>query len=164
MKTKAILLATLLTLGTALHSSAQQPIRSSRASTQTPQDPVNKIRQREPNTQTVTLLPDLTVTGIYYEMASTLRVRVMNQGNGNAKACHLALILLKNDSPTSPSIRVWTITIPPLKAHKGYSTTISIAPFTYADHAFLARIDRSDEVKELDESNNDRFDDSKVIH
>ncbi|HKC62176.1 MAG TPA: CARDB domain-containing protein [Pyrinomonadaceae bacterium] len=164
MKTKAILLATLLTLGIASKSSAQQPIRGARNNASAPQNPNDKIGRREPNTQTVTLLPDLTVTGIYYEKASTLRVRVMNQGNGDAKACYLALILLKNDSPTSPSVKVWTITIPPLKAHKGYSTTISISPFTFTDHAFLARIDRSDQVKESDESNNDRFDDSKVIH
>ena len=165
MKTRAILLATLLTLGIASHSSAQQPIRGARNNAPTPQNPDNKIGQREPNTQTVTLLPDLTVTGIYYETkVSALRVRVMNQGNGDAKACHLALILLKSDGPSSPPIRVWTITIPPLKAHKGYSTTIDISPFTFVDHAFLARIDRSDEVKESDESNNDRFDDSRVIH
>ena len=50
------------------------------------------------------------------------------------------------------------------KAHKGYWAAINIAPFTSSDRAFLARVDRSDQVKESNESNNDRLDNSRVIH
>ena len=164
MRAKMTLLATLLILGISFEPLAQQPIRGSRSNVPTPQNPDGRIRQGKPNTQTVAVLPDLVVTGIYYDQASKLSVRVLNQGNGNAKSCHLALMILKDAGPASAPQKVWTVTIPPLKARKEYSATISIAPFTYADSAFRARIDRSDEVKELDESNNDRFDNSKVIH
>ena len=36
--------------------------------------------------------------------------------------------------------------------------------FRVTKDLFRALVERSDEVKESDESNNDRFDDSKVIH
>ena len=158
------LLVTLLILGSSFEPLAQQPIRGVRSNVPTPQNPDGRIRQGKPNPQTVAVLPDLIVTGIYYEQASKLRVRILNQGNADAKSCYLALMILKENGPASAPQKVWTVAIPPLKAHKEYSATISIAPFTYADHAFRARIDRSDDVKESDESNNDRFDNSKVIH
>lgn len=159
MKNKAIALAAVLFLGISIHALAQQPIRNSRADAFTQQ---NTNRMPKPNPQPA-VQPDLVVTNIYYNEASSLRVRVMNQGNGNAKACHLALMILKGNGPGSAADKVWTVTVPALKAHKSYLATFSISPFKYSDRAFLARVDRSDEVKESDESNNDRFDSSKVI-
>jgi hypothetical protein len=164
MRAKMTLLATLLIFGISFELLAQQPVRGSRPNVPTQQNPDGRIKQGNPSTQTVAVLPDLVATGIYYEQANKLRVRILNQGNGDAKSCYLALMILKENGPASAPQKVWSVAIPPLKAHKGYSAIISIAPFTYADHAFLARIDRSDVVKESDESNNDRFDNSKVIH
>jgi subtilase family serine protease len=160
MKNKAIALAAVLFLGISIHALAQQPIRSSSASA-TAQSNVNRM-QKKPNTETA-VLPDLVVTEISYDQTGSVRVQVMNEGNGNAKASHLALMIMKGSGPASGADKIWTVAVPVLKAHTGYSATFNISPFKYADRAFLARIDRSDEVKESDESNNDRFDSSRVI-
>lgn len=162
MKSKMTLLALFLLIGT--NAFAQQPIRGAKPNGSSPQNPNTDTRKKEPNTQTVAIEPDLVVTDISYEKANAVRVRVLNQGNGEAKPCYLALMVMKENSPNSSPLRVWSVPVPALKARKGYSTTINIAPFMFVDHAFLARVDRSDQVKESDESNNDRFDNSKVIH
>lgn len=158
------LLATLLILGISFEPRAQQPVRGSKANAPTQQNRDGRVGQRNPDTRKIAVLPDLVVEGINYDQASTVHVSVMNQGNGNAKSCHLALMILKDNGPASAPQKVFTVAVPPLKAHKGYSATFIIAPFTFADRAFLALVDRSDEVKESDESNNKRFDNSKVIH
>jgi CARDB protein len=156
---RMIVFTSLLLLGIASQTFAQQPIRDRKVTGSTDQS------RQGPNTQ-VAVLPDLVVTGIEYDekSGSTIHVHVRNQGNGNAKACYLALMALKSNSQNSGPAKVWSVEIPALGAQKSFSTTIHISPFTYADRAFLARIDRSDQVKESDESNNDRFDNSKVIH
>jgi subtilase family serine protease len=159
MKKKAIVLASVLLLSTCVLALAQQPVRTSRADASSQQ---NSNRMPKPNPQTV-VLPDLVVTEISYDKTGAVVVQVMNQGNANAKASHLALMIMKGNGPASGHDKVWTVAVPALKAHKGYSATFNISPFKYADRAFLARIDRSDEVKESDESNNDRFDSSRVI-
>jgi subtilase family serine protease len=156
MKSKTILLASILLLGIAIYSPAQQPIRAAKAEGQ------NTGRMPRPNTQTA-VLPDLVVTEISYDKTGAVIVQVMNQGNANAKTSHLALMIMKGNGPASGHGKVWTVTVPALKAHQSYSATFNISPFKFADHAFTARVDRSDEVKESDESNNDRFDASRVI-
>jgi subtilase family serine protease len=160
MKNKAIVLASVLFLGISAYALAQQPIRSSKASASA-QTNANRM-QRKPNTE-VAVLPDLVVKEISYDQTGSVRVQVMNEGSANAKANHLALMIMKGYGPASGTDKVWTVTVPALKAHKGYWARFNISPFRYADRAFLARVDRSDEVKESDESNNDRFDSSKVI-
>ena len=161
MKSRMIVLSILLA-GFTQSVLAQQPLRGSRPNS-SQQSANTQLPQKQPNTQ-VAVLPDLVVTAFDYQKASTIRVQVMNEGSANSKACYLVLMVLKGTTPGSESEKVVNVAIPPLKAHKGYWTTINIAPFTYADHAFLARVDRSDQVKESNESNNDRFDNSKVIH
>lgn len=159
MKNKAIVLASVLLLGIFVHALAQQPVRTSRDDASSQQ---NANRMPKPNTQTA-VLPDLVVTEISYDKTGAVLVQVMNQGNAKANPSHLALMIMKGNGPASGADKVWTVAVPALKAHKGYSATFNISPFKYADRAFLARIDRSDEVKESDESNNDRFDSSRVI-
>ena len=159
MKNKAIVLASVLLLGIFVHALAQQPVRTSRTDASSQQ---NANRMPKPNTQTA-VLPDLVVTEISYDKTGAVLVQVMNQGNAKANASHLALMIMKGYGPASGADKVWTVAVPALKAHKGYSATFNISPFRFADRAFTARVDRSDEVKESDESNNDRFDSSRVI-
>ena len=159
MKNKAIVLAAVLFLGISIHAPAQQPIRSSKSDASAQQ---NANRMPKPNTDTA-VLPDLVVTNIYYNQTGTVSVRVLNQGGAKANGCHLALMIMTGYGPGSGADKVWTVAVPALKAHKAYLATFNISPFKYTDRAFLARVDRSDEVKESDESNNDRFDSSKVI-
>ena len=75
----------------------------------------------------------------------------------------LALMIMKGNGPASGHEKVWTVSVPALKVHKSYVATFHISPFKYADRAFTAVVDRSDEVKESDESNNERFDSTRVI-
>ena len=161
MKSKMIVLSILLA-GFAQNVLAQQIVRGSRPTSS--QEKANTpLPQKRPNTD-VAVLPDLVVTSFDYPKPNTIRVQVMNEGGANSKPCFLALMVLKSDSISSDSDKVFSVAIPSLKAHKGYWATINIAPFTSTDRAFLARVDRSDQVKESNESNNDRFDNSKVIH
>jgi subtilase family serine protease len=160
MKNRAIILASVLFLGVAVHALAQQPIRNSTADAFTQQN-TNRM-PKKPNTD-VAVFPDLVVTNIYYNQTGTVSVRVLNQGSAKANGCHLALMIMKGNGPGSPADKVWTVAVPGLRVNKAYVATFSISPFKYSDRAFLARVDRSDEVKESDESNNDRFDSSKVI-
>jgi hypothetical protein len=111
----------------------------------------------------LTALPDLIVTGITYEANNKVRVRVLNQGKGSSARCYLALMMLSGGGPASAPQKVWTIEVPPLAAGKGFSMPISIRPKSWVDAAFKARVDRSDSVREIDESNNDLFNDSKVV-
>ncbi len=159
MKMKATVLASVFLLGIFALVSAQQPIRTSRTDASSQQ---NANRMPKPNPQTA-VLADLIVTEISYDKTGAVLVQVMNQGNANAKASHLALMIMKGNGPASGHGKVWTVAVPALKAHQSYSATFNISPFKFADHAFTARADRSDEVKESDESNNDRFDNSRVI-
>jgi len=160
MNNKAIALAAVLFLGISIHALAQQPIRGSRSNASAQQN-ANRM-PKKPNTD-IAVFPDLVVTNIYYNQTGTVSVRVLNQGSANANGCHLALMIMKGYGQASGAEKVWTLAVPALKAHKEYLATFRISPFKYADRAFLARVDRSDEVKESDESNNDRFDSSKVI-
>jgi subtilase family serine protease len=160
MKNRAIILASVLFLGIAVHALAQQPIGSSKSHALAQQN-ANRM-PKKPNTD-VAVFPDLVVTNIYYNQTGTVSVRVLNQGSAKANGCHLALMIMNGNGPGSAAEKVWTVTVPALKGHKSYLATFSISPFKYSDRAFLARVDRSDEVKESDESNNDRFDSSKVI-
>ena len=115
------------------------------------------------DTGRIVALPDLVVTGIYYEANNNVRVRVLNQGKGASAKCYLALMMLSGGGPASAPQKVWTIEIPALAPGKGYSMPISIAPKTWVDAAFKALVDRSDTVREANESNNDRFDNSRVV-
>ena len=161
MKSQRTLVLISLTLGVIWTAFAQQPYRGAKTNRDAA---TNTTQQRNPKTETVPMLPDLVVTAIDYDKASSVTVHVTNQGNGTAKSCYLALMLLSADSPESKPTKTWSVAIPALKAKKAYTATVSIAPYTFVDRAFLARIDRSDQVKESDESNNDRFDHSKVLH
>jgi subtilase family serine protease len=160
MKNKAIALAAVLFLGISIHALAQQPIRGSKSNAFAQQN-ANRM-PKKPNTE-VAVFPDLVVTNIYYNQTGTVSVRVLNQGSAKANGCHLALMIMKGYGQASGAEKVWTLAVPALNAHKEYLATFRISPLKYADRAFLARVDRSDEVKESDESNNDRFDSSKVI-
>ena len=115
-----------------------------------------------PNAKVIAL-PDLVVTGISYEANNKVRVRVLNQGKGSSGKCYLALMMLSGGGPASAPQKVWTIEIPPLAAGKGFSMPISIAPKTWVDVAFKALVDRSDNVRETNETNNELFNNSKVV-
>ena len=100
--------------------------------------------------------PDLIVKQILFEQPpSSIRVRVINQGTAPSASCHLALqSLVGSDSSLPTQQRVWTISIPPLEAGKGFSQLIDVAPLTQANGPWRATIDRSNEVIESDETNN----------
>jgi hypothetical protein len=100
--------------------------------------------------------PDLTVKQILFEQSpSSIRVRVLNQGTATSASCHLALqSLVGSDSSLGTQQRVWTISVPPLEAGKGFSQPIDVAPLTQANGPWRATIDRSNQVAESNETNN----------
>lgn len=150
MKIKHLTLALLLLLiGVACQQQAQAQV--------TP--PPN--RRNPPPTANV--MPDLVVLGITYEAGNKIRVRVMNQGQGPAGACSVALMKLAGGGPGSAAQKTWTMNVPALDGGKGFSNTISIGPETYSDAAFKARVDNVNAVKETNEGNNEMFDNSKVV-
>lgn len=100
-------------------------------------------------------LPDLFVKEIVFESEpSVIRVRVMNQG-GASSACHLALMSMLGEDASLGAKRVWTIEIPALEAGKGFSNTIDVSPLKHPNGPWRAVVDRSNVVKESNESNND---------
>lgn len=106
--------------------------------------------------QAINNLPDLVVKEIIFEPApEKIRVRVMNQGTGASSACYLALMsMISSDASLSTKQRTWTIEIPALQAGKGFSNTIDVSPLTQAHGPWMAVVDRSNTVKEKNESNN----------
>lgn len=100
--------------------------------------------------------PDLIVSEIAFDPSpSKIRVRVLNQGNGESESCYLALQTLVGDDPSlTTKQRVWTIQIPALAAGKGFSSTIDVAPLAQTNGPWRATIDRSNTVVESNESNN----------
>ena len=100
-------------------------------------------------------LPDLVVEKISYEQEPhTIRVRVVNKGNGPSTICHLALMSMVGDNASLGTKRVWSIEIPALQSKKEFSDTISVAPLTQNNGPWKAVIDRSNKVKESNEANN----------
>jgi CARDB len=101
-------------------------------------------------------LPDLVVKEITFESApDQIRVRVMNQGGTASANCHLALMSMAGDDASlGTKQRVWTIAIPALQPGKGFSNTIVVAPLNQSNGPWKALVDRSDSVKESNESNN----------
>jgi hypothetical protein len=100
-------------------------------------------------------VPDLIVKEIVFDSTpNKIRVRVMNEGTGAASQCYLALVSgLGNDSSLGTK-RTWTIEIPELQAGKGFSNTIDVWPLTHSHGPWRAVVDRSNTVKESNESNN----------
>lgn len=109
-----------------------------------------------PPVATRTGLPDLVVKEISFESTpDKIRVRVMNQGGTPSASCHLALMsMVGDDTSLGTKQRVWTIAIPALEPGKGFSNTIVVAPLTQSNGPWKALVDRSDSVKESNESNN----------
>ena len=101
-------------------------------------------------------LPDLIVNDIIFETPTKVRVSVLNQGKGGSSSCYLALITEVKDAAITTKQRVWTIEIPALAAGKEFSNTIDVAPLTFSQGPWRALVDRSNTVKESDESNNQR--------
>ena len=101
--------------------------------------------------------PDLVVKEIGFEpqSASTIRVRVFNQGTVASSSCHLALQSLAGADASLPTKqRVWTIPIPALEAGKGISNVIDVSPLAQSNGPWRATIDRSNVVAESNEGNN----------
>lgn len=153
MKFKPIVMAVFLVI---LGTIAQKQMQ---AQTQVGENPRSKVETG----RKMMALPDLVIKEILYEADNKIRVRVMNQGKGSSAACYLALIKLSGGGPASPTEKVWTIKIPALNPGKGYSMPIAIAPKTWIDSAFKARVDRSNQVRESNESNNELFNDDKIV-
>ena len=106
--------------------------------------PVAKIKQ-----------PDLIVKEIVFESApEKIRVRVMNEGSGASSACFLALMSPVAENAAPGAKRVWTISIPELESGKGFSNVIDVSPLTQSHGPWKAVVDRSNSVKESNESNN----------
>jgi subtilase family serine protease len=100
-------------------------------------------------------LPDLVVKEIKYETSpDTIRVRVLNQGTGVSSSCYLALLSMVGENAALGTKRVWTIEIPALQPGKGFSNTIVVSPLTQSNGPWKAVVDRSNKVKESNESNN----------
>lgn len=100
--------------------------------------------------------PDLVVTQIMFEQSpAKIRVRVMNIGSGASTGCFLALASGAGDEPfLGTKKRVWSIPVPALEAGKGFSTVIDVSPLTQTNGPWKAIIDRSNTVKESNETNN----------
>ena len=101
-------------------------------------------------------LPDLVVKEISFESTpDTIRVRVMNQGGTASASCHLALIsMLAENASLETKQRVWNIQIPELQPGKSFENTILVAPLKQSQGPWKALVDRSNKVKESNESNN----------
>jgi hypothetical protein len=101
-------------------------------------------------------LPDLVVLQISFDQSpSQIRVLVGNAGSGPSTSCYLALQSLAGDDPSlGTKQRVWTIKVPGLEARKGFTGVIDVAPLTQANGPWRATIDRSNTVKESNETNN----------
>lgn len=100
--------------------------------------------------------PDLVVTEIIFEQSpAKIRVRVMNIGSGASTSCFLALASGAGDDPSlGTKKRVWSIAVPALEAGKGFSSVIDVSPLTQTKGPWKATVDRSNTVKESNESNN----------
>jgi hypothetical protein len=101
--------------------------------------------------------PDLVVTEIIFEQSSAkVRVRVMNIGSGASTICFLALVSGAGDDDPSLATqkRVWSVAVPALEPGKGFSTVIDVSPLTQINGPWTAIVDRSDAVKESNETNN----------
>jgi hypothetical protein len=100
--------------------------------------------------------PDLVVTQIIFEQSpAKIRVRVMNNGSGASTSCFLALASGAGDDPSlGTKKRVWSIPVPALDAGKGFSTVIDVSPLTQTNGPWRAIVDRSNTVKESNETNN----------
>ncbi|HEX3086223.1 MAG TPA: CARDB domain-containing protein [Pyrinomonadaceae bacterium] len=100
--------------------------------------------------------PDLVVTEIIFEQSpAKIRVRVMNIGGASSTSCFLALASGTGDDPSvGTKKRVWSVPVPALEAGKGFSTVIDVSPLTQTNGPWKAIVDRSDSVKESNESNN----------
>jgi hypothetical protein len=100
--------------------------------------------------------PDLVVTQIIFEQSpAKIRVRVMNIGSGASTSCFLALASGAGDDPSlGTKKRVWSIPVPALEAGKGFSSVIDVSPLTQTKGPWKATVDRSNTVKESNETNN----------
>ena len=100
--------------------------------------------------------PDLVITEIIFDQSpAKIRVRVMNIGGGGSTSCFLALASGAGDAPSlGTKKRVWSIKVPALAAGKGFSTVIDVSPLTQTNGPWKAIVDRSDTVKESNETNN----------
>jgi len=100
--------------------------------------------------------PDLVVTEIIFEQSpGKIRVRVMNIGSGPSTGCFLALASGASDDPSlGTKKRVWSMQVPALEAGKGFSTVIDVSPLTQTNGPWKAIVDRSNTVKESNETNN----------
>ena len=100
--------------------------------------------------------PDLVVTDIIFEQSpGKIRVRVMNIGSGPSTGCFLALASAAGDDPSlGTKKRVWSIPVPALEAGKGFSSVIDVSPLTQSKGPWKATVDRSNTVKESNETNN----------
>jgi hypothetical protein len=100
--------------------------------------------------------PDLVVSEIIFEQSpAKIRVRVMNIGSGASAGCFLALASGAGDDPSlGTKKRVWSIQVPALEAGKGFSAVIDVSPLTQTNGPWKATVDRSNTVKESNESNN----------
>jgi hypothetical protein len=99
---------------------------------------------------------DLVVTQIIFEQSpAKIRVRVMNIGSGASTSCFLALASGAGDDPSlGTKKRVWSIPVPALQAGKGFSSVIDVSPLTQTKGPWKATVDRSNTVKESNETNN----------
>jgi CARDB len=100
--------------------------------------------------------PDLVVSEIIFEQSpAKIRVRVMNIGSAASASCFLALASGAGDDPSlGTKKRVWSIKVPALEAGKGFSTAVDVSPLTQTNGPWKAIVDRSDTVKESNETNN----------
>ena len=108
------------------------------------------------NDSSPTGLPDLVVVRISFEPSpSQIRVLVGNAGDGASTSCYLALqSLAGDDSSLGTKQRVWSVKVPSLDPRKGFTEVIDVSPLTQANGPWRATVDRSNTVKESNESNN----------
>jgi subtilase family serine protease len=96
--------------------------------------------------------PDLVVTAVSRPDYHTAKVRVKNQGDGVAKSCYLALIV-KLHTGFGSTTRVLSPKVPALapgqETELVVTTELNLINFDYE-----AKVDRSNTVKESNETNN----------
>lgn len=96
-------------------------------------------------------LPDLVVMEVSTTDFTNVKVRVKNQGIVTAAPCYLALTIKLPDGKT----KVFSPKVPGLQS--GSEATVEVnTGFMLSDANFEAMVDRSNTVKESDETNNMR--------
>jgi hypothetical protein len=104
------------------------------------------------NLQAPLAAPDLVVMQVSpSDDFESVKVRVKNQGNATAAPCYMAITIKLDDG----KVKVYSPKVPGLAAGQE-AEVVAKTEFSLSDANFEAKVDRSNTVKESDETNNTR--------